>query len=51
MHKSEVGMRDEIGVERILIGRDYPHTEGDVAQHRRISPNIVSRGFASEGFA
>jgi predicted TIM-barrel fold metal-dependent hydrolase len=28
MHKAEVEMRDEIGVERILFGRDYPHTEG-----------------------
>ncbi|HEY6530751.1 MAG TPA: amidohydrolase family protein [Acidimicrobiales bacterium] len=28
MHTSEVEMRDEIGVETILFGRDYPHTEG-----------------------
>jgi hypothetical protein len=28
MHKSEVEMRDEIGVETIDFGRDYPHTEG-----------------------
>jgi predicted TIM-barrel fold metal-dependent hydrolase len=28
MHKSEVEMRDEIGVDTIDFGRDYPHTEG-----------------------
>jgi predicted TIM-barrel fold metal-dependent hydrolase len=28
MHKSEVDMRHEIGVETIDFGRDYPHTEG-----------------------
>jgi hypothetical protein len=28
MHKSEVEMRHEIGVETIDFGRDYPHTEG-----------------------
>jgi predicted TIM-barrel fold metal-dependent hydrolase len=28
MHKSEVEMRDEIGLETIDFGRDYPHTEG-----------------------
>ena len=28
MHKSEIEMRDEIGVETIDFGRDYPHTEG-----------------------
>jgi predicted TIM-barrel fold metal-dependent hydrolase len=28
MHTSEVEMRDEIGVHKILFGRDYPHTEG-----------------------
>ena len=28
MHKAEVEMRDEIGVETILFGRDYPHPEG-----------------------
>jgi predicted TIM-barrel fold metal-dependent hydrolase len=28
MHKAEVEMRDEIGVETIAFGRDYPHTEG-----------------------
>src|SRR5262249_44918284 len=28
MHKSEVAMRHEIGVETIDFGRDYPHTEG-----------------------
>ena len=27
MHRSEIDMRDEIGVERISFGRDYPHTE------------------------
>ena len=28
MHTAEVEMRDEIGVHKILFGRDYPHTEG-----------------------
>jgi hypothetical protein len=28
MHKAEVGMRHEIGVETILFGRDFPHPEG-----------------------
>ena len=28
MHKAEVEMRHEIGVETIDFGRDYPHTEG-----------------------
>jgi hypothetical protein len=28
MHKSEVEMRNEIGVDTINFGRDYPHTEG-----------------------
>jgi predicted TIM-barrel fold metal-dependent hydrolase len=28
MHTAEIEMRDEIGVHKILFGRDYPHTEG-----------------------
>jgi predicted TIM-barrel fold metal-dependent hydrolase len=28
MHRSEVAMRDEIGVEAMAFGRDYPHAEG-----------------------
>jgi predicted TIM-barrel fold metal-dependent hydrolase len=28
MHKSEVEMRDEIGVDHMSFGRDYPHGEG-----------------------
>jgi hypothetical protein len=28
IHKAEVEMRHEIGVETILFGRDYPHPEG-----------------------
>jgi predicted TIM-barrel fold metal-dependent hydrolase len=28
MHKVEVEMRDEIGIETVLFGRDYPHPEG-----------------------
>jgi predicted TIM-barrel fold metal-dependent hydrolase len=28
VHKSEVAMRHEIGIETITFGRDYPHTEG-----------------------
>ena len=27
MHKAEVGMRDEIGLETIAFGRDFPHPE------------------------
>jgi predicted TIM-barrel fold metal-dependent hydrolase len=27
MHRCEIEMRDEIGVDRILFGRDYPHSE------------------------
>ena len=27
MHRSEIDMRGEIGVERMAFGRDYPHTE------------------------
>jgi predicted TIM-barrel fold metal-dependent hydrolase len=28
MHKAEVEIRDEIGIDNITFGRDYPHTEG-----------------------
>jgi len=28
IHKAEVGMRHEIGVETVLFGRDFPHPEG-----------------------
>jgi predicted TIM-barrel fold metal-dependent hydrolase len=28
IHKAEVEMRDQIGVEQIAFGRDYPHPEG-----------------------
>jgi hypothetical protein len=28
VHKAEVGMRHEIGLETITFGRDYPHAEG-----------------------
>jgi len=28
VHKAEVEMRHEIGVETVIFGRDYPHTEG-----------------------
>jgi predicted TIM-barrel fold metal-dependent hydrolase len=28
VHKAEVDMRHEIGVETVIFGRDYPHTEG-----------------------
>jgi predicted TIM-barrel fold metal-dependent hydrolase len=27
MHRAEIDMRDEIGVETLAFGRDYPHTE------------------------
>jgi predicted TIM-barrel fold metal-dependent hydrolase len=28
VHKAEVGMRHELGVETVFFGRDYPHAEG-----------------------
>ena len=28
MHKCEVGLRHDIGVDRMAFGRDYPHAEG-----------------------
>jgi predicted TIM-barrel fold metal-dependent hydrolase len=28
MHKAEIEMRDDIGVESMCFGRDYPHAEG-----------------------
>jgi hypothetical protein len=28
MHKAEVEIRDEIGVDQLSFGRDYPHAEG-----------------------
>jgi hypothetical protein len=28
VHKAEVEMRHEIGVDRVVFGRDYPHAEG-----------------------
>lgn len=28
MHKAEVDMRHEIGVSKMMFGRDYPHSEG-----------------------
>ena len=28
IHRAEVEMRDEIGIETMVFGRDYPHTEG-----------------------
>jgi predicted TIM-barrel fold metal-dependent hydrolase len=28
IHKAEVGMRHEIGIETVLFGRDFPHPEG-----------------------
>lgn len=28
VHKSEVGMRHDIGMETVFFGRDYPHAEG-----------------------
>jgi predicted TIM-barrel fold metal-dependent hydrolase len=28
VHKAEIEMRDEIGVDRIVFGRDFPHAEG-----------------------
>jgi hypothetical protein len=34
IHKAEVGMRHEIGVETVSFGRDYPHPEGTWPQTR-----------------
>jgi len=42
MHKAEVEMRDEIGVDTILFGRDYPHPEGTWPN----TPDWLRDGFA-----
>ena len=36
MHKVEVEMRHEIGVDTILFGRDYPHPEGTFPESRQV---------------
>jgi predicted TIM-barrel fold metal-dependent hydrolase len=47
MHRSEVEMRDEIGVDTVLFGRDYPHTEAtwpNTAEYWRLLFDGVSEG-------
>ena len=36
MHRGEAEMRDEIGVDRLMWGADYPHLEGAAPVHRLI---------------
>lgn len=36
MKRSEAEMRDEIGVDRLMWGSDYPHLEGAAPVHRQI---------------
>lgn len=40
MRRSEAEMRDEIGVERIMWGSDYPHLEGAAPVHREILRHV-----------
>ena len=42
MHKCEVPMRHEIGIENIVFARDYPHPEG-VAQYETVASRRVWR--------
>jgi len=36
MHRGEAEMRDDIGVDRLMWGADYPHLEGAAPVHRLI---------------
>ena len=40
MKKYEAEMRDEIGVDRLMWGADYPHLEGAVPVHRETMQHI-----------
>ncbi len=40
MKRSEVEMRDEIGVDRIMWGTDYPHLEGAAPVHRLVLRHV-----------
>ena len=40
MKRSEAEMRDEIGVDRIMWGTDYPHLEGAAPVHRLILRHV-----------
>ena len=40
MKRYEAEMRDEIGVDRLMWGADYPHLEGAAPVHREILRHI-----------
>ncbi|HZT67563.1 MAG TPA: amidohydrolase family protein [Acidimicrobiales bacterium] len=41
MKRYEVEMRDEIGVDHLMWGTDYPHLEGAVPVHRQVMQHLV----------
>ena len=40
MKRSEAEMRDEIGVDRLMWGADYPHLEGAAPVHRQVLAHV-----------
>ena len=40
MKRSEAEMRDEIGVDRLMWGADYPHLEGAAPVHRLVLRHV-----------
>ena len=48
IHRAEVDMRHDIGVDQLLFGVDYPH-RGDLAEHRRLDPRRVRRRARARG--
>jgi hypothetical protein len=40
MKRYEAEMRDEIGVDRLMWGADYPHLEGAVPVHREVIRHV-----------
>jgi predicted TIM-barrel fold metal-dependent hydrolase len=41
MRRFEAEMRDEIGVDRLMWGVDYPHLEGAVPAHREVMAHVL----------
>ena len=41
MQRFEAEMRDEIGVERMMWGADYPHLEGAAPEHRKVLQHVL----------
>jgi predicted TIM-barrel fold metal-dependent hydrolase len=41
MKRAEAEMRDEIGVDRIMWGADYPHLEGAAPVHRAVMQHVL----------